>query len=265
MSRMGEAPLWSADDQRARLEELIAGTNDPAKDIPLRRDVRSLGTLLGRVIAEQSGERLFNVVEQLRRLLIQHRENQAAGGKADDPLLGDARQTVAGLKVEDAYRVTKAFAAYFELTNLAETNHRKRRRRAGKLHPEQGPLPGSFRGTLRRMCAAGMSAEEAHSALSKVRVIPVFTAHPTQVARRTVLFKRRRIARLLERVDQLPLSRAAAAEYERAIHSEITALWQTDEVRIEKPLVTDEIRMGLDHYPMSLFACWSRNSSAPAK
>lgn len=254
MSRMGEAPLWSADDQRARLEELIAGTNDPAKDIPLRRDVRSLGTLLGRVIAEQSGKQLFNVVEQLRRLLIQHRENQAASGKADDPLLGEARQTVADLKVEDAYRVTKAFAAYFELTNLAETNHRKRRRRAGKLHPEQRPLPGSFRGTLRRMCSAGMSAEEALSSLSKVRVIPVFTAHPTQVARRTVLFKRRRIARLLERVDQLPLSRAAAAEYERAIHSEITALWQTDEVRIEKPLVTDEIRMGLDHYPMSLFA-----------
>jgi len=254
MSRMGNAPLWSPDDQRARLEELIAGTKDSAKDIPLRRDVRSLGALLGRVIAEQSGERLFNVVEQLRRSLIQHRENQAASSKSDDSMLRDASRTVAGLKIEDAYRVTKAFAAYFELTNLAETNHRKRRRRAGKLHPEQGPLPGAFRGTLRRMRAAGISAEEALSALSKVRVIPVFTAHPTQVARRTVLFKRQRIAQLLERVDALPLSRSAAAEYERAIHSEITALWQTDEVRIEKPLVTDEIRMGLDHYSMSLFA-----------
>jgi phosphoenolpyruvate carboxylase len=254
MSRMGDTPLWSADDQRARLEELTAGTKDSAKDIPLRRDVRSLGALLGRVIAEQSGERLFNVVEQLRRLLIQNREVQAVSSKADDSMLRDASQTVAGLKIEDAYRVTKAFAAYFELTNLAETNHRKRRRRAGKLHAAQGPLPGSFRGTLRRMRVAGMSAEEAFSALSKVRVIPVFTAHPTEVARRTVLFKRQRIAQLLERVDALPLSRAAAAEYERAIHSEITALWQTDEVRIEKPLVTDEIRMGLDHYAMSLFA-----------
>ena len=70
---MGD-PLWSTDDQPGRLAELTASTSDPAKDLPLRRDVRSLGKLLGRVLVEQEGEHLLGVVEELRRLLIQHRE-----------------------------------------------------------------------------------------------------------------------------------------------------------------------------------------------
>ena len=107
--------------------------------------------------------------------------------------MAEAREIVARLEVDDAYRVTKAFAIYFELTNLAETNHRKRRRRAGNLHAEQPPLAGSFRGTLARMRTAGISADDALAALRKLQITPVFTAHPTEVARRTVLLKRRRI------------------------------------------------------------------------
>ena len=172
--------------------------------------------------------------------------------------MAKAIKIVKALDVEDAHRVTKAFAIYFELTNLAETNHRKRRRRAGKLHSDQPSLAGSFRGTLRRLQAAGLNAKDALAALQKTRVIPVITAHPTEVARRTVLLKRRRIARFLENLDHLPLSSPDAQEQEFAIASEITALWQTDEVRVESPLVTDEIRMGLDIYPMSLFASLPR-------
>ena len=100
---------------------------------------------------------------------------------------------------------------------------------------------------------AGMSEEQALAALRQVKVLPVFTAHPTEVARRTVLTKRRRIAKCLELLDRLPLSGSEALEMENAIAAEITALWQTDEVRVQKPQVTDEIRMGLDHYPMSIF------------
>jgi phosphoenolpyruvate carboxylase len=252
---MGENPLWSPDDQTSRLAELTAGTTDPLKELPLRRDVRSLGKLLGRVIVEQEGKRLFNVVEELRHLLIRHREQTRleADANFDDPQMAKARNAIAGLDVADAYRITKAFAIYFELTNLAETNHRKRRRRASKLHTEQPPLAGSFRGTLRRWHAAGVNAKDALETLRKIKVIPVFTAHPTEVARRTVLLKRGRIAQHLANLDHLPLPAADAAEYEALIHAEITSLWQTDEVRVERPLVTDEIRMGLDVYPMSIF------------
>ena len=268
MAPADNAPLWSADDQYDRLEELAAGTGDDAKEIPLRRDVRSLGMLLGKVLVEQAGEPLLDVVEQLRRLLIQQREQLPASAGAagspsttipstttpsEDELMAQARERIARLEVEDAYRVTKAFAIYFELTNLAETNHRKRRRRAAKLHSEQPVLAGSFRGTLLRMRAAGISANDALAALRKVRIVPVFTAHPTEVARRTVLLKRRRIAQYLEHLDRLPLTAADAAEYESLILAEITSLWQTDEVRMKKPGVIDEVRMGLDFYPMTLF------------
>lgn len=250
---MSEA-LWGTKDQVARLAELTASTDDRAKEHPLRRDVRSLGILLGRVLVEQAGESLFQTVEQLRRLLIQARINASTASSNDpSPEMTQAREIVGKLRIEEAYRVTKAFSIYFELTNLAETNHRKRRRRAGRLHSEQGALPGSFRGTLTRMRDAGLSAEEALRALKQVRVLPVFTAHPTEVARRTVLQKRSRIARQLEQLDQLPLPSAEALALESAMAAEITALWQTDEVRVQRPLVADEIRMGLDHYPMSIF------------
>ena len=80
------------------------------------------------------------------------------------------------------------------------------------------------------------------------QVVPVFTAHPTEVARRVVLFKRRRIARQLEELDRLPITDEEAARRQRLILADITALWQTDEVRRRQPTVADEIRMGLDHY-----------------
>src|SRR6516165_10857522 len=139
-------PLWRAADQSERLAELIAKRSDPIREAPLRRDVRSLGALLGRVLMEQDGLALFETVEKLRRLLIQHRD-KASTARTDrnEVLLEDAKSTVASLDIGTAYRVSKAFAAYFELTNLAETNHRKRRRRAAELYRDQPPLPGSFR------------------------------------------------------------------------------------------------------------------------
>src|SRR5579859_2131262 len=247
--------LWKADDQQARLAELTAGSDEPAKDNPLRRDVRSLGAILGQVLVEQAGQELFDSVERLRKLLIEHRETVRRTfetGSASE-LLGSTQTMISKMDLSRAYQVTKAFATYFELTNLAETNHRKRRRRAGKLDPEQPPLPGSFRGTLLRLKAAGISAESALGALRQIQITPVFTAHPTEVARQTVLLKRRRIALELERLDRLPLTAEAAENCENNIRAEVTSLWQTDEVRLAKPTVDDEIRMGLRYFRLSLF------------
>ena len=250
---MPDHPLWSEGAQADRLAEFTAGTADPAKEIPLRRDVRSLGILLGRVLVEQEGEAFFDTVEQLRHLLIHHREQSDSNKSEPDSLMARAREIIGALSVEDAYRVTKAFAIYFELTNLAETNHRKRRRRAARMSSKKTPLDGSFRGTLARMRAAGITADAMLEALRKVKVTPVFTAHPTEITRHTIRLKRRRIAAYLEHLDQLPLPDSEAREYESLILAEITALWQTDEVRLNKPTVRDEIHMGLDYFPMVLF------------
>lgn len=254
-------PLWQAEDQAERLRELIAQA--PAlKEEPLRRDVRSLGRLLGEVIQEQQGRALFETVEALRRLAIAHREQTAAKGgdpataplpEDSDRYMREAADVVDGLGVAEAYSLTKAFAIYFELTNLAETNHRKRRRSAAHLHNSEPPQPGTLAGTLLRLREAGLTAEAVLRCLNTVEVVPVFTAHPTEVSRRTVLSKHRRIADALTQLDQLPLTDAEAADLQAAIVTEITLLWQTDEVRRSRPAVTDEVQMGLDYFPAVLF------------
>ena len=253
--RNNSKPLWNVDDQRDRLAELTAPSDEAAKDNPLRRDVRSLGAILGQVIAEQAGQELFESVEALRRLLIEHRDRTrgSPGEPSSDDLMRQIQHLISTMDLTHAYQVTKAFATYFELTNLAETNHRKRRRRAGKLDRDHAPLPGSFRGTLLRMKDSGISADNALDALRHIQITPVFTAHPTEVARQTVLLKRRRIAKELERLDRLPLTPQDAEECENRIRSEVTSLWQTDEVRLTKPTVDDEIRMGLRYFRLSLF------------
>ena len=219
-----------------------------------------LGVLLGRVLVEQVGEAFWMWSKGYGASSFS--TVSSAFCKPHAGFQGSSAPSGAGNyrrpQIDEAHRVTKAFAIYFELTNLAETNHRKRRRRAAKLHTEQAPLEGSFRGTFKRMRAAGIDAEQALEVLRKIKVVPVFTAHPTEVARRTVLLKRRRIGKQLERLDRLPLTEEDAGRFEARIFAEITSLWQTDEVRQEKPLVTDEIRMGLDHYPFSLFAAVPR-------
>jgi len=288
--------MWKATDQSERLAELL-GKDRNLKEAPLRRDVRSLGRLLGETLKEQAGQEVFESVEQLRLLAIRHRElsepRQSRGGQngplgasdeaqanrvgdetsrgtdrrdqgavvsatasrgtaSEDELMRQAKKIVGGMTLRQAYEMTKAFAIYFELTNLAETNHRKRRRRAAEVSSDSPPQPESFRAALSRLRQRGYGWEDAVKLLSQVRVTPVFTAHPTEVARRTVLFKRRRIASALEKLDRLPLPDVEAERLEDAISAEITGLWQSDEVRRRRPTVRDEIKMGLDYFPACL-------------
>src|SRR5262249_23630865 len=98
--------LWKPDDQAARLAELTARTDDPAKDQPLRRDVRSLGVLLGDVLVEQAGQELFDTVEQLRKLMIAQRE-QVRSRKGGNDRLQRAQQMIAKMDLAFAHQVTK--------------------------------------------------------------------------------------------------------------------------------------------------------------
>src|SRR5204863_6501122 len=147
------------------------------------------------------------VAHSIDETVTQRNQATAAQGRTR---LERAEEIVGRLSFENAHQMTKAFAIYFELTNLAETNHRKRRRRAAQSSVEVLAQPGSFLGTLRRMRDAGIAEKQALEWLSKIEVTLVFTAHPTEVARRTVLFKRQRIAEELEQLDRLPLTEREA-------------------------------------------------------
>jgi phosphoenolpyruvate carboxylase len=248
------ALLWSPKSWSGRLAELEAQSGE-LKEAPLRRDVRSLGMLLGEVLREQAGEELFAQVEALRQGTISRRDAEA-GGRDDEAAhhAAHALQLVHALPVERAILLTRAFAFYFELINLAETNHRKRRRIALHLSGDAGRQRGSLAGTFAEMRRVGIGVEEALEWLKRVLVTPVFTAHPTEAARRTVMFKRRRIGEFLAELDRIPIPEPEMARLEEAICAEITSLWQSDEVRSRRPTVYDEIKMGLDYYDVSIFA-----------
>jgi phosphoenolpyruvate carboxylase len=248
------ALLWNPESWSQRLAELEARSGD-LKEAPLRRDVRSLGTLLGEVLREQAGEDLFAHVEALRQGTIRRRDAESRGNEEEAARQGaKALELVHSLPVERAILLTRAFAFYFELINLAETNHRKRRRIALQLAGASGRQRGSLAGTLCEMRRVGIGAEEALDWLRRVLIIPVFTAHPTEVARRSVMFKRRRIGEFLATLDRIPVPEQDLARLEESIRAEISSLWQTDEVRSRRPTVYDEVKMGLDYYDVSIFA-----------
>ncbi len=248
------ALLWNPESWSQRLAELEARTGD-LKEAPLRRDVRSLGTLLGEVLREQVGEDFFEHVEALRQGTIRRRDAEARGDEEEAARqAAKALELVHSLPVDRAILLTRAFAFYFELINLAETNHRKRRRIALQLSGEAGRQRGSLVGTLCEMRRVGISADEAMDWLRRVLIIPVFTAHPTEAARRSVMVKRRRIGEFLATLDRIPIPEQDLARLQQLIRAEITSLWQTDEVRSRRPTVLDEVKMGLDYYDVSIFA-----------
>jgi phosphoenolpyruvate carboxylase len=247
------ALLWNPESWSQRLAELEAQSGD-LKEAPLRRDVRSLGALLGQVLREQAGDGLFEQVEALRQGTIRRRAAEQRGD-AEEAARHDAGALalVHSLPAERAILLTRAFAFYFELINLAETNHRKRRRIALRLSGQAGRQRGSLEGTFCEMRRVGIGAEEALDWLRRVLIVPVFTAHPTEAARRTVMFKRRRIGEFLEALDRIPVPEQDMARLEELVLAEITSLWQTDEVRSRRPTVFDEVKMGLDYYDVSIF------------
>ena len=150
--------------------------------VPLRRDVRLLGDLLGEVIREAGGQSLLDDVERLRRAVIAARD-KPSGDEAD--LAGDQiAALVAGWPLARAELVAKAFTIYFHLTNLAEERHRVRTLRGqADLAPGLGPRRESLAAAVARF---GTEPGQLYDLLARLRVQPVLTAHPTEARRRAV-------------------------------------------------------------------------------
>jgi len=203
----------------------------PDKDIPLREDVSLLGTLVGQMLSEQGGGALFSKVEKVRRTAIARREGT--------PVTDDLAALVRGLEVPEAMSLVRAFSAYFQVVNLAELVHRIRRRR-DYLRDNDTPQPRGIHDTIARLAAAGLRLDDVQDYLGGILYEPVFTAHPTEATRRTLLEKQQIIARRL--VDRLDPSRTPQEEQALLSHirSEITSAWQTVEHPSERMTVRDE-------------------------
>ena len=203
---------------------------------PLRRDVSSLGRILGEALIELEGTPFFDLEERIRAL-SKERRALPHGRKPAEAL----RRAIAELDTPTAERVGRAFAHYFQVVNLAEQYHRVRRYRdyARAGESRLGPL-SELIAVLKRT-----PRPEAEALLARASIELVFTAHPTEAQRRTVLDKHRRIASLLERSQRGDATAEELDEFATALRAEVTILWQTEEIRQERPRVGDEVKNAL--------------------
>ncbi|MGH3747451.1 MAG: phosphoenolpyruvate carboxylase [Micromonosporaceae bacterium] len=218
--------------------ETHAATPDGDADAALRADIRRLGDLLGQTLARQEGQALLDLVEEVR-----------AGVRADAP---GAAARLAQLDVPTGIRLARAFSTYFHLANITEQVHRARTLR--RLRVAHG---GWLRRSADLIEARGVPAEEIAAVVDRLAVRPVFTAHPTEAARRSLLTKLRGIADLLDaEAAEAALFGDGAADgrsVDRRIAELVDLIWQTDELRLARPAPTDEARNAV-YYLAELYA-----------
>jgi phosphoenolpyruvate carboxylase len=198
--------------------------------------VRLLGDLLGRVLVEQEGDELLATEERLRLLA---RDARATGA------VGRVRDAVRELSDAEQASVLRAFSLFFQLANISEQQHRLRRRRDydREGRPPRESLDDAF---------VRLEGNELRPRLDDVSLRLVLTAHPTEATRRTVLQAHVRIAALLRRLDDPSVTPGEREEIEEELGEQITILWETDEVRHDRPRVSDEIRNALWFFEHSL-------------
>ncbi len=204
----------------------------PLKDAALRDDVHTLGALVGEVLKDQGGPPLYDAVEG---------DRQAAIGRR----LGEAEDTVElvvrtrGRPPAEAREVIRAFAAWFQVVNMAEKVHRVRRRRQ-YMHDSSTPQPGGMPDCFQKLKARGLGLAQVLELLGQVGIEPVFTPHPTESTRRTILRQQQRIARLLLRRLDPSLTPPEQGSIVEHLRSELTTAWQTAENSRERLTVADE-------------------------
>jgi phosphoenolpyruvate carboxylase len=224
------------DDTGAPQETARHMPSEPAD--ALRADVRLLGELVGEVLREQQGSRLFAAVEHLRTSAIAERAGRRLGivpaEERDDTLLDWVTQQSS----EDLLTLIRAFGIYFHVINLAEQHHRIRMLREYRRSDQ--PVHESVAAAIATLAARGVPEDRMRVLLSRVAVHPVFTAHPSEARRRTLLQHLEQIIALLDQLDDpraTPSDRQLTLD---ALRLRITEIYQTAETRVERPSVEEE-------------------------
>ncbi|MGY0886339.1 phosphoenolpyruvate carboxylase [Corynebacterium aurimucosum] len=195
----------------------------------VREDIRFLGRVLGRVIAQQEGEDVFELVESTRRMAF----DIAHGDAKPEDLVAIFRD----LDITKVNLVARAFSYFALIANLAED-----------LDDESVEAPVSLRKTFAKLKEEGVAPADAASVIRGAHVAPVLTAHPTETRRRTVFDTQTRIKNLLKEAHR----GGDMAAIEKEMYLRMTLLWQTALIRIARPTLEDEIDVGLRYYKLSL-------------
>lgn len=219
---------------------------------PLRANVSKLGYILGEILEEQGGPGLLTKVEEIRRQSIELRENFS---QEKQKLL---LEQTANLELDTAFSLVRAFTMYFHLVNIAEERNRLRTLVARERRAWPEPRTESIAAALEDLKEEGVSAAAINRLLMRMLVEPVFTAHPTETRRRTTLQHLRQVAHLVEQLDYSDLPPSKIAETEAQLRREVTTLWQSDEIRSNKPTPLREVGNTLYYFEESIFAMTPR-------
>ncbi|MGE5154230.1 MAG: phosphoenolpyruvate carboxylase [Bdellovibrio bacteriovorus] len=219
---------------------------NPPQDQALARDVELFTALLGEVLREHSRKRVLVIVERLREGFRQLRERE------DPALRAKLMKRIEGLDAQTLSEVVRAFTIYFGLVNTAEELNAYLDR-TDRISSGERLWVGSFDDTVRQFRDDGVSPENFQSLLEHLVYLPVFTAHPTEAKRRTILETFRRIFLVAQDLHRRKLNEEELEERLQAIVTQIQILWKTDDVRLHKPQVTDEVSQGLYFFRESLF------------
>jgi phosphoenolpyruvate carboxylase len=205
----------------------------------LSGDIHLLGGLLGQAIQGLAGEEAFELVEEVRAASKDLRSD------ASPEQARRLRDRLGKLGLGDLRTLIRAFSVYFDLINLAEQQARVRAIRAHLRAADPNRIDESPESALRQLKDRGIDADQVVEHLQRALICPVFTAHPSEARRRTILEKLASIARQLDRLED---SQIVPRERERAIASiaeEVETLWLSDVIRETRPTVEDEVRQSL--------------------
>jgi phosphoenolpyruvate carboxylase len=216
------------------------------QDKQLRSRVKLLGTLLGNVLRSHVSESVYEGVEFLRKSFI------SLGQQDDLGLRQQVSEFIGSLDPDTATHIIRAYNIYFGLANLAEEEAAFHRRQDQMRH--EGPLwLGSFMTSVGELKTQGITADQMQELLTHLMYRPVFTAHPTESKRRAVMENLRGIFESLEELQFNGEPSWRDDEVIERLQTQIQVLWNTDEVRENKPDVEDEIRNGIFYFRQSLF------------
>jgi phosphoenolpyruvate carboxylase len=215
----------------------------------LSADIHLLGDLLGKVIRRQAGVDVYELEERFRALSKVRRGDKDAAPEVTRKL----SQLVDDLNPADLQAVARAFTVYFQLVNVAEDQQRSRVLR-GRIRAESPePIEGSIKSAVGELWRSGVDEFEMQRMVNRLQIEPVFTAHPTEAKRRTLISKLRHIDECLHQLDGDNLLPAEEARVRQELLAEITILWLTAQSRVSKPLVTDEVKTGLHYFETTIW------------
>ncbi|RNA67600.1 phosphoenolpyruvate carboxylase [Alteribacter keqinensis] len=213
----------------------------------LRNDVKKLGNILGDVLKQHGGTELFDKVETIREAAKELRKDYS------EEALNRLKDQIASLESPTRQHVIRAFSTYFHLINIAEHNHRIRRSRQYQLD-DSILQPFSIESAVAAIKEADYPDDVIQQVLNDLSIELIMTAHPTEATKRTVLEIQKRISTIIQKFDNPLLTTKERRKLEESLTNEVTALWQTDELRQVKPSVIDEVKNGLYYFDQTLFS-----------